>query len=75
VRLRRAEEIETLSYLTVIALNQESRLAPRWRIATIARRLAGDRTGRAERRQAERAGHSSRAHHQPGERGMLIDAP
>ena len=80
-RLRRAEEIETLSYRTVVALNQESRLAPRWRIATIARRaeraqrLAGDRTGRAERRQAERAGHSSRAHHQPEERGMLIDAP
>jgi hypothetical protein len=57
---------------------------PRWRIATIARRaeraqrLAGDRTGRADRRQAERAartGHSSRAHHQPEERGMLIDAP
>jgi hypothetical protein len=52
VRLRRAEEIETLSYRTVVALNQESRLAPRWRIATIARRaeraqrLAGDRTGR-----------------------------
>jgi hypothetical protein len=83
VRLRRALEIETLSYRTV-ALNQESRLAPRWRIATIARRaeraqrLAGDRTGRAERRQAERAartGHSSRAHHQPEERGMLIGAP
>jgi hypothetical protein len=28
VRLRRAEEIETLSYRTVVALNQESRLAP-----------------------------------------------
>jgi hypothetical protein len=83
VRLRRAEEIETLSYRTVVALNQESRLAPRWRIATIARRaeraqrLAGDRTGRADRRQAERAartGRSSRAHHQPEERGMLTDA-
>jgi hypothetical protein len=52
VRLRRAEEIETLSYRTVVALNQESGLAPRWRIATIAgraeraQRLAGDRTGR-----------------------------
>jgi hypothetical protein len=69
VRLRRAEEIETLSYRTVVALNQESRLAPRWRIATIARR--------AERRQAERAArtrHSSRAHHWPEERGMLTDA-
>jgi hypothetical protein len=28
LRLRRAEEIETLSYRTVVALNQESRLAP-----------------------------------------------
>jgi hypothetical protein len=83
VRLRRAEEIETLSYRTVVALNQESRLAPRWRIATIARRaerarrLARDRSGRAERRHAERAartGRSSRAHHQPKERGMLTDA-
>jgi hypothetical protein len=78
VRLRRAEEIETLSYRAVVALNQESRLAPRWRIATIARRaeraqrLAGDRTGRADRRQAERAartGRSSRAHHHPNGEG------
>jgi len=78
VRLRRAEEIETLSYRAVVALNQESRLAPRWRIATIVRRaeraqrLAGDRAGRAERRHAERAartGRSSRAHHQAEERG------
>jgi hypothetical protein len=80
VRLRRAEEIETLSYRTVVALNQESRLAPRWRFATIARRaeramrLAGDRAGRAERRHAERAARSSRAHHQPEERGTLTDA-
>jgi hypothetical protein len=37
-RLRRAEEIENLSYRTIVALNQESRFAPRWRIATIARR-------------------------------------
>jgi hypothetical protein len=84
VRLRRAEEIETLSYRTVVALNQESRLAPAGAsppspgAPNAPRRLAGDRTGRAERRQAERAawtGHSSRAHHQPEERGMLIDAP
>jgi len=80
VRLRRAEEIETLSYRTVVALNQESRLAPRWRIATIARRaeramrLAGDRAGRADRRHAERAARSGRAHHQPEERGTLTDA-
>jgi WhiB family redox-sensing transcriptional regulator len=82
VRLRRAEEIETLSYRTVVAFNQESRLAPRWRIATIAgraeraQRLAGDRAGRAERRHAERdarTGRSSRAN-QPQERGMLTDA-
>jgi hypothetical protein len=83
VRLRRAEEIETLSYRTVVALNQESRLAPRWRIATIARRaeraqrLAGDRSGRADRRQAERAARtsrSSRAQPRPEERGVLTDA-
>jgi WhiB family redox-sensing transcriptional regulator len=80
VRLRRAEEIETLSYRTVVALNQESRLAPRWRIATIARRaeramrLAGDRAGRADRRHAERAARTGRAHHQPEERGTLTDA-
>jgi hypothetical protein len=79
VRLRRAEEIETLSYRTVVALNQESRLAPRWRIATIARRaeramrLAGDRAGRADRRHAERAARTGRAHHQPEKRGTLTD--
>jgi hypothetical protein len=75
VRLRRGEEIETLSYRTVVAFNQESRLAPGGRIATIARRaeraqrLAGDRAGRADRRHAERAartGRSSRTH--PGPR-------
>jgi hypothetical protein len=38
VRLRRAEEIETLSYRTVVELNAESRLAPERRVATIARR-------------------------------------
>jgi hypothetical protein len=57
VRLRRSDEIETLSYRTVVAFDQESRLAPRWRMTTIA--------GRAERRHAERAartGRSSRAH-------------
>jgi hypothetical protein len=83
VRLRRSEEIETLSHRTVVALNQESRLAPRWRIATIAgradraKRLASDRAGRADRRHAERAartGRSSRTHPRPEERGMLTDA-
>jgi hypothetical protein len=39
VRLRRAEEIETLSHRTVVELNAESRLAPEQRVATIARRL------------------------------------
>jgi hypothetical protein len=38
VRLRRAEEIQTLSYRTVVELNAESRLAPQRRMATIARR-------------------------------------
>jgi hypothetical protein len=37
-------------------------------------RLAGDRAGRAERRHAERAARSSRAHHQPEERRTLTDA-
>jgi hypothetical protein len=32
VRLRRAEEIETLSYRTVVELNAESRLAPERRV-------------------------------------------
>jgi hypothetical protein len=67
VRLRRGEEIETLSYRTVVALNQDSRLAPRWRIATIARRaeraqrLAGDRPRRAERRHAKRVARTGRS--------------
>jgi hypothetical protein len=83
VRLRRAEEIETLSYRTVVALNQESRLAPRWRIATIARRaeraqrLAGNRARRTERRHDERTSRTdrtSRPHLQPEERGMVADA-
>jgi hypothetical protein len=82
VRLRRSEEIETLSYRTVVAFNQESRLAPGGRIATIAgraeraKRLASDRAGRADRRHAERAartGRSSRVH-QPQDRGILTDA-
>jgi hypothetical protein len=37
VRLRRAEEIETLSYRTVVELDAESRLAPQRRVGTIAR--------------------------------------
>jgi hypothetical protein len=57
IRLRRAEEIETLSYRTMVDLNAESRLAPERRVATIARRperaqrLVDERAGRADRRQ------------------------
>ena len=80
MRLRRAEEIETLSYRTVVELNAESRLAPQRRVATIARRperaqrLVEERAGRAERRQADRASRTDRPH-RPLERGMVADAP
>jgi WhiB family transcriptional regulator, redox-sensing transcriptional regulator len=79
VRLRRAEEIETLSYRTVVELNAESRLAPERRVVTIAGRperaqhLAEERAGRAERRQADRASRTDRPH-RPLERGMVADA-
>ncbi|MDF2741417.1 MAG: WhiB family transcriptional regulator [Actinomycetia bacterium] len=89
VRLRRAEEIETLSYRTVVELNAESRLAPERRVATITRRperaqrLASNRTSRATRRhvdreqrgdrRADRTDRTSRPH-QPEERGMVADA-
>jgi hypothetical protein len=80
VRLRRAEEIETLSYRTVVELNAESRLAPQRRVATIARRperaqrLVDERAGRADRRQVERATRTNRPHqpHRPLERGALV---
>jgi hypothetical protein len=82
VRLRRAEEIETLSYRTVVELNAESRLAPERRVATIARRfertqrLVDERAGRADRWQVERATRASRTDrsHRPLERGMVADA-
>jgi hypothetical protein len=82
VRLRRAEEIETLSYRTVVGLNAESRLAPERRVATIARRperaqrLAEERAGRAKRRQLERrrADRSDRPAAQPQARRMVADA-
>jgi hypothetical protein len=90
VRLRRAEEIETLSYRTVVELNGESRLAPQRRVATIARRperahrLASDRIGRAQRRHANREQRGDRRHadrtdytsrpHQPQERGIVANA-
>jgi hypothetical protein len=81
VRLRRAEEIETLSYRTVVEFNAESRLAPQRRVATIARRgergqrLAEDRTGRSDRRQLQRTARTDRSSRpQPEERGMVADA-
>jgi hypothetical protein len=90
VRLRRAEEIETLSYRTVVELNAESRLAPQRRVATIARRperaqrLADERTGRAQRRHADREQRGDRRQadrtdrtsrpHQPQGRETLADA-
>jgi hypothetical protein len=83
VRLRRAEEIETLSYRIVVELNAESRLSPERRVATIARRperthrLADERTGRDDRRQLRRAARTGRSQRpsrpQPEERGMLSD--
>jgi hypothetical protein len=79
VRLRRAEEIETLSYRTVAELNAESRLSPQRRVATIAhrpnraQRLAEERTGRSDRRQVQRAARTDRSQRpsrpQPEERG------
>jgi hypothetical protein len=83
VRLRRSEEIETLSYRTVVELNAESRLAPERRVATIARRperaqrLAEKRAGWADRRQLQRAARTDRtdrAPTRPEERGMVADA-
>jgi WhiB family redox-sensing transcriptional regulator len=65
-RLRRAEEIQTLGYRTVVALNGESRVAPQWRVAAVTRRaeraqtLARQREGRDQRRQAERAERTER---------------
>jgi hypothetical protein len=81
VRLRRAEEIEALSYRTVVELNAESRLTPERRVAAIARRpehaqrLAAERAGRAERRQLERAARTDRPSRPlRQERGVVADA-
>jgi hypothetical protein len=84
VRLRRAEEIETLSYRTVVELNAESRLAPQRRVAAIARRperaqrLAQERIGRGDRRMVERAVRGDRGQRpgrpQPQERVLLADS-
>jgi hypothetical protein len=65
-RLRRDEEIQTLGYRAVTALNGESRVAPVWRVAAVTRRaeraqtLARQREQRAQRRQAERAERAER---------------
>jgi WhiB family redox-sensing transcriptional regulator len=80
-RLRRAEEIQTLGYRTVIALNGESRVAPMWRVAAVIRRaeraqtLARQRAGRSDRRRAERAERGRRPHYPKPleEREVLAD--
>jgi WhiB family redox-sensing transcriptional regulator len=81
-RLRRDEEIQTLGYRTVIALNGESRVAPQWRVAAITRRaeraqtLARQREQRDQRRRAERADRAERGrphHRQPQEREVFSD--
>jgi WhiB family redox-sensing transcriptional regulator len=85
-RLRRDEEIQTLGYRTVVALNGESRVAPQWRVAAITHRaqraqtLARQREGRSDRRSADRADRAERAergrrphHRQPQEREVPTD--
>jgi hypothetical protein len=79
-RLRRDEEIQTLGYPTVVALNGESRVARQWRVAAITRRaqraqtLARQREDRSHRRRADRAERSRHAHHrQPKEREVFSD--
>jgi hypothetical protein len=85
-RLRRDEEIQTLGYRAVVALNGESRVAPRWRGAAVIRRaeraqtLARQREGRSDRRRADRAERAERAargrrphHRQPQEREVRPD--
>jgi WhiB family redox-sensing transcriptional regulator len=68
-RLRRDEEIQTLGYRAVTALNGESRVAPTWRVAAVTRRaeraqtLARQREGRSDRRRADRAERGRRPHH------------
>jgi WhiB family redox-sensing transcriptional regulator len=82
-RLRRDEQIQTLGYPTVVALNGESRVAQQWRVAAVTRRaeraqtLARQREGRSDRRRADRAervDRGRRAHHrQPHEREVRPD--
>jgi hypothetical protein len=85
LRLRRAEEIETLSCRTVVELNAESRLVPERRVATIARRperaqrLAAERADRADRRQlhrltrSDRTDRTERSRHDAEEREMVAE--
>jgi hypothetical protein len=75
VRLRRAEEIETLGFGVVADMNRESRpQRPSVRHRTVASRaeraqqLAAERTSRPPRRQAERAGRHERAQTERAER-------
>jgi Transcription factor WhiB len=75
VRLRRAEEIETLGFGVVAEMNRESRPdRPGVRHRTIklraerAQEVAAERAGRSVRRQAERAGRHQRARTERAER-------
>jgi hypothetical protein len=74
-----AEEIETLSYRTVVELNAESRLAPsagsRQSLVgpECAQRLVEEQTGRADRRQADRASRTHRPHRP--RRGRCLPMP
>jgi hypothetical protein len=75
VRLRRAEEIETLGFGVVADMNHESRPqrpSVRHRAVTVraerAQQLGAERTSRPQRRQAERAERQSRARTERTER-------
>jgi WhiB family redox-sensing transcriptional regulator len=76
-RVRRAEDYAALGARVVVELHSESHATKpstrAWAItrrADRAHRLAGQRTSRAERRQADRIDRS----HRPQERGMVADA-
>jgi len=82
-RVRRAEDYAVLGARVVVELHTESHAAKpttrAWAItrrADRAHRLAGQRTSRAERRQADREHRTDRTSrpHQPQERGMVADA-
>jgi hypothetical protein len=78
-RVRRAEDYAMLGARVVVELHSESHAAkPTTRAWAIARRadrshrLAGQRDGRAEWRQADRSSRPDRPHQQPQERGWLL---